>query len=299
MKRFFMAFVVWSLVLVIAQSADEMAFTFAPGDGTRFVETHTIKITKDFARMGVIKEKIDMATQYLYRRSAAGWTVEKTLTKIAKTVDGREERELFYSLLLDRKVVLNVATNAELISVTGFEDIQDAIRKSFSEDQQKMVLPVFTPVMMTEKEKTEWEGQTGSFAGRKVKVGEKWEEVAEQKTPNGVVKMYISGGFASVSTNKDGILVTLQYSSTSDAGAFRDMLNKGFSAMMGDESLNVGTIGYFEQGELTMELRTMLPRSRKVRRIMKFPFEVEGGEQILATRDEEHEFKYTIERPKP
>ncbi len=106
MMRFLVLVAVWFLACGTGH-ADEMAFSFAPGDGTRVVETRKTTITKDFGLLGREKETLETTTQFVYRRSPSGYSIEKTLTELAKTVDGRQDKDLLYGLLVNCQYIVD------------------------------------------------------------------------------------------------------------------------------------------------------------------------------------------------
>jgi hypothetical protein len=291
-----------ALVVASASSAaaeDRLQFRFDPPPGTSFVQQ--VKTTMD-RRMGPMGTATDVhlsRTLVTIDRTTDGFLLTARPLSSRLTRDGKEVRDPVTEALQDIVVKYRLDSDGRLVSVSGYEKLNERLQKRLPPKVFAAVSRMVNPRVLKAKELEEWNARVGDFAGKRFTIGEVLTAEKKFKLPSGqdavfhsttkiVERAPIPGG--------NGVRVRFEYGS--DPGRASGTPSKKPSARAKKKGGGEAGVSPEEgititgKGERVIDPKTMLIYSEKLTRTMKMMVEVPGAGRVPATTRETREYVY-------
>src|SRR5262245_50972653 len=164
---------------------ESVAFTFAPPDGTTYVQTvETLRElgTPDGKRHA---DRSVSKLQVAIRKNPRGFVITTTPLSMTMTRDGTPIEDPALQILDDTVVKFFVAPDGKLERVEGYEDVARRIRESYPPEVAVAVERLLSPTTLVARAQAEWKGRISDFAGRTLQVGNPWDSGADFTFPSG------------------------------------------------------------------------------------------------------------------
>jgi len=270
-----------------AQS-ESVAFTFAPTDGTTYVQT-----VETLRELGTPdgKRHVDRSVSKLkvaIRKNPRGFVITTTPLSMTMTRDGTPVEDPALQILDDTVVKFFVSPDGKLERVEGYEDVARRIRESYPPEVAVAVERLLSPATLVARAQAEWKGRIGDFAGRTLPVAKPWDSSADFTFPSGqhldyFIRTEVVGPAACPS--KSCVEVRFRYDS--DPRALGEL-----AARVPDKAGEGGEVrarlaALAGAGTRVIDPKTMIVYSERIARNMKIQTETPEGKVPVVTREEQ------------
>lgn len=276
----------------------EIDFQFNPPDGAVYEQT-SVRTRKLEMASGRRTDVSETKARNTITKAEDGFAIKSKFLHSTISRNGQPIANPISTAMEGLEVTLHVGPDGRLREIEGFRGVLDAIKAKFPGPIAQMMIPLFNEQSLIQRERAEWEGRYGGFAGKTARIGDVWTAEDEYDLPNGgKTKFYSATVFDSLVDcgGKKCVRVKFAYNSSSEDLA--ELVGK----VVGDLAKSTGSdpavvqlssgIEITGSGERIVDPETMIIHSEKIERTIKLEIDAGSGPQP-ATVHETREFKTT------
>ncbi len=289
----------WSVLAACAAAKEGISFRFAPPTGTTCIET--LQTTK-VAKLSTGQTRTDVGRvkgKSVYSKTPRGYRLAQTALEVSATRDGRPMPDPVTEALKGLTVTYDIDARGQLTAIHGLDKVIARVEKSVGPQAAQAMAGLLNEEALTNKERSEWEGRIGSFAGERAVIGDVWIGTDEFPLPNGeTVTFYLVTKLVGRVKSAGHDCVKMRFSYNSDAAALAKLAGKTareIAAAAGrpelpataTEMLIVGS------GERVIDPATMLIYAETTERTITMPIQSPQGEVTATIREKRvYSFQY-------
>ena len=305
MSKSILAQIVFIAAIMALQSTDllfakEIEFRFHPPDSITYLQNLKTTSHTDMGTLGKSDKQVETSTRVTITRKADGYKVLAVPLSANVTRDGKVVDDPIVSLLQNFAVEYNLDTAGQVISIGGYENVEDILKQTLPAELVGSLSAVLSAEALSAKSIAEWNGRIGSYVGRKAVLGDAWTSVDSFSLPGGKnLKFYSVIKFPEQSKCGEKKCLKVDFRYNSDATSLFEFAGKAASelaAAMGDTTHALEPSGgeIVGSGTRLIDPATMLIYSESISRTLKTKMNIPGQGDIDVREDEtrEYNFKY-------
>lgn len=283
-------FAVILLLPLAAWSAESVTFRFAPPDGTTFVQTLVTTKTLDAGVTGKRTDVQRSETRLRFDKTGDGWTLTATPISMTMTRDGQAVQNPVLEAMLGSVITYRLDAQGNIVAIRGFGEVQERLLKALPPEAAQAVAKLVNEEAMVAKERAEWAGRIGDFAGQSFELGSSWTSEAPFALPTGEeIQFYTRTEIAEKARCGDKDCVRIRFRYDTDASALGAKVGQSMNEISkeaGGPEVQIKKMTITGGGERLIDPATMLIHSETLERTTN----MEG--MGVSTEKREYTFDY-------
>lgn len=277
--------------------SETIRFEFNPPNGAIFEQTSTRTRTLETSS-GPRTDVSETKSRETVSKTADGFAIKSKFIHSTISRNGQPIANPISAAMEGLEVTFTIGKDGQLREIEGFSGIIDAVKAKFPGPVAQMMIPLFNEDSLVQRERAEWDGRYGGFAGKTVEIGDVWVGEDDYPLPSGgTAKFYSATTFDSIVDcgGKKCVLIKFNYDSSSEdlaklVGEVAEGLAQAAGADSGVVQLTSG-IEISGSGERIVDPSTMIIQSEKIERTIKLEMDIAGQGPQPATMHEVREYK--------
>ncbi len=173
-----------------AEEAKNITFSFAPQDGTTYIQKLTTTREKRIGAGGAQLDESISTTKISIKKTKEGWDVIAKPENAVMKRNGQVVNSPFIAILSKITIVHKLNQDGTLKDILGYEGVEEAIKSQFPPQFAKKIAPLLNSETLKKREMAERTGRVDFFLGKTVSPGDVWEYNAPFSMPNGTSVNY-------------------------------------------------------------------------------------------------------------
>ncbi|HOO57610.1 MAG TPA: DMP19 family protein [bacterium] len=290
-----------SIAASYSAEGKDHVFKFDPPDWTAYTHEVTKVKEKDMGDPGVHKDAGKAEAVVFIRKTDDGYTVRHHIRELSLERNGRKVDNPVFDVMKGLDVWMYLDADGKLLSIEGYESMFDIIKEKFPPEVGRRLSALIDVELLTQKEKTEWDGRIGSFVGIGFNVGDILLASDNFNMPPArQVKYYTGIEFSEMEACEDKECVRIRFKYNTDAGNLASFLNMKLDEFKdpADEIPEASGIEISGEGSRLIDPDTMLIYSETISRDIKTEMIIPGSGAVETRIKETEEHRFDYERGK-
>ncbi len=297
-------FILFSILMLFAINshageAGSITFSFAPPDGTTYIQKLTTTREKQTGSAAAQHDESVSTTRISIKKTPEGWDIiAKPETAVMKR-NGAVVHGPMIAILSEITVVYKLGHDGVLKDLEGYEEVEKAIKSQFPPGFAKKIAPLLNSDVLKKREMAEWTGRVDFFLGKTVVPGDEWEYEAPFSLPNGLSVNYnVKTRFGDLQPCGNARCIKIEQEFKSDDASLPDaahQLIKSAAEESGKSATTIKKTGSSIKGRVMrlIEPATMLIHEEVVERTIHMKIQTPGGATpVKITRKRNYTYKY-------
>lgn len=281
----------WSVGVLAAAPEGKVTFRFAPPDGTTCVETVDKTTDTDMGSVGKRADISRVKGKTLYTKTREGYRLTTTVLEASATRNGKPVPDALRDGMKGLAITYEVDQSGQLLAVRGYDRVITRVRELFPEAAPALA-SVLDEQTLINRERGDWQGRVGAFAGQTVEIGDAAVGTSEFPLPGGGSVIFYSAVTCVERLRYAGHdCVKIRFSYDSDPADLGKAVGKTLSeiaraAHRPDLKIEPGAATIKGSGERIVDPATLLPYAETIERTITMPMEAPGHPKVTVVRKE-------------
>ncbi|PIE70741.1 MAG: hypothetical protein CSA22_06215 [Deltaproteobacteria bacterium] len=169
----------------MVSGAAAYTFTFAPENGSRYIQTYTMERIKHIGSTPPQTDTAYSETRMDVEKNGTGWAIHATPLKSRLTRNGKPLNNPISELLSQQTKTYHLDTDGRIYDLTGFETLPYAINEKLPPQVAAKIAGILDPETQKQKGMANWNAKTGALIGRSVSDNDTWQQSVSETLANG------------------------------------------------------------------------------------------------------------------
>jgi hypothetical protein len=285
---------------VKADTEKHVTFTYAPPDGTKFIQTVEKNRETLLGDLGRRVDRSKSRTSLVIRQVETGYAVTATPLSMTMTRNGAPVSSPASDVMKDVVTTYYVGQDGRIGRIEGFGGLKEKIQETFPPKVAAALAPVFDEQAMVTRATAEWNAEIGDYVGASFAIGEARTGVVPFELPNGeTISFYNHISFPAWEPCPTGSCVRVEVTYNSNARSLGKTLSSITTQML-EKLEKDNPIAALSDAKMSgtaswlIDPTTMLFYAQTMSRTMNMMMNVPGRGAIPATirEDRHYSFEY-------
>jgi hypothetical protein len=168
----------------------QIEFRFNPPVGLSFIATaeYTVRISQGGTESQESKGTIVSRTTI--SKSDKGFIFKTEPQTIILSQNEQEVKNSLAKIIQNSVVTIDADSQGKILSLKGYEDLEERLSKEFPEKQVKTLLGTVNVNSLSKQAADEWDRRLSGLVGRKLNIGQRWIEMKSEVLATGEKVVY-------------------------------------------------------------------------------------------------------------
>jgi len=169
----------------MSKEPETIKFTYSPGENISYIQKLTTTKEKDLGEKGKQLDESVSSTKVTITKTKYGWDVLAEPKSISMSRNGEVVNNPIVSLLSSAVITYKLDSDANILSIDGYEPFIEGLSKQFPPEVFKQLEPILNIEVMKAKDVAEWNGRIVDYVGAEVQIGDSFVADVPYQIPNG------------------------------------------------------------------------------------------------------------------
>lgn len=158
-----------------ADGAATFTFSFAPPEGTEFVETLATERERAIAGLGRHVDRAETRSVHSVRREGEDYLLVSTLVASRLSRDDQAQSDVASRLLENVAITYRIGADGQIREIRGFDALMRKVEALLPAEVAAALAPALSEKALVARETAQWNGRIGFFAGLSLQLGQTLE----------------------------------------------------------------------------------------------------------------------------
>ncbi len=279
-----------------AEPPETVRFTFAPPDGTVYLQTVETTRRKQFEGLGSQTDETRSVAEVTVHAVESGYEIVSKTVSARSTRDGAPLPDPISDILKQAVIRYRVDHHGVVSSIEGFGGLVDRLVGQVPAEVAQALAAALGEEALVARATAEWNGRITDFAGTEAEVGKVFEAQVPFALPNGSEVVYdLRTWVSGLEPCEQSRCARIELRYDSDASALSDLLEstgKALSGLADGFELSASGSRIVGGGWRLMDPSTMLIYHEDLHRTISMEVEIPGYGKVPSRLEEERVYSF-------